>query len=706
MKKFLTALLAASILIPSPILADDKMESMDTVSSEFEEMDDINEELEVISLDETSVMNESTSTDNTCTVNFKAPDKTTSVEVPIKNNVISRLDLIRYIPNGYHFTKEPKDIKYKSGVSTYTVEIAQTSSEQSKWAMPNYEAPCLLQYKDKASNSNPSYWLDFDAWNKVASNNEIPVSKLTAKLKEVDSNAPYTIENPVKRDQLGSVFYLSGSQLTVCGYRFASGAGAVKRVNTNLDTRNITIKLGNEICELQAGDFKENNNSSTSVVDANGDVKVTATTLQNALNAMAKRTNKNYKNGTFTVTGSSIEPATLNVYETNPIGITGATVKLSLSSQSYIGIHFTGANNTSFGMTYIKLGDIDKDNEPGKVSFNEMSTYLNSYSKDLVLAETNDNKKGLDFTNIDFTREATPIRNIDVIPAKDPDTLYNQTFTISFVDSETGKSVSSDDSREWSRFFRTDLGVELNQSNMIADLLPTGYGVALEQIPSSTAQTKKKLSSLSAQGNFSFSILGPKKVTLYVTKLEGYKENTGGHIATKPDTPTPVEPNVPQAPVQQPEPEQPAVTPTQGKQHMFRLYNKTTGEHLYTGSAAEKEKLLAENSGWSDEGQGWIAAAVSAYPVYRLFNPNSGEHHYTKDKNEYETLIRYGWKGEDKAFFSADDINNKITVYRLYNSTAPDIAKHHYTTSKEERDKLIGEGWANEGTGWYGMPLE
>lgn len=135
---------------------------------------------------------------------------------------------------------------------------------------------------------------------------------------------------------------------------------------------------------------------------------------------------------------------------------------------------------------------------------------------------------------------------------------------------------------------------------------------------------------------------------------------------------------------------------------IFRLFNPSTKAHLYTKDEAEKESLLSSGQ-WNNEGHAWRAPSVSSLPVYRLFNPNSGEHHYTTSKNEYDTLVNCGWVGQNTAFYSAEDVENKVPLYRLYNSKAPQAAQHHYTIDEEERDTLVQEGWTLEGTAWYGF---
>ena len=156
----------------------------------------------------------------------------------------------------------------------------------------------------------------------------------------------------------------------------------------------------------------------------------------------------------------------------------------------------------------------------------------------------------------------------------------------------------------------------------------------------------------------------------------------------------------PTKPVEPEEPMEPVATPTS----MYRLYNRLTGEHLYTIDKNERDNLLTSDT-WKDEGEGWIAPSISEYPVYRLLNPNNGDHHYTTDKNEFDTLPSYGWVAEGVAFFSADKENpENVLLYRLYNPNATGAGSHHYTVDTNERDVLVAQGWKYEGLAWAGLP--
>lgn len=128
---------------------------------------------------------------------------------------------------------------------------------------------------------------------------------------------------------------------------------------------------------------------------------------------------------------------------------------------------------------------------------------------------------------------------------------------------------------------------------------------------------------------------------------------------------------------------------------MYRLYNPNSGEHFYTASTAERDKV--RKAGWRYEGIGW-QAPKSGTPVYRLYNPNAGDHHYTPHVSEKNNLVKVGWRYEGISWYSG----GSKPLYRLYNPNAK-AGAHHYTLLQSERNNLIKQGWRNEGIGWYGQ---
>jgi hypothetical protein len=132
---------------------------------------------------------------------------------------------------------------------------------------------------------------------------------------------------------------------------------------------------------------------------------------------------------------------------------------------------------------------------------------------------------------------------------------------------------------------------------------------------------------------------------------------------------------------------------------MYRLYNRWSGEHLFTASADEYAFLAS--IGWTQEGIAWKSPSASDTPVYRLYNPYSGDHFYTSDKTEYDYLGSIGWNQEGISFYSADTTTG-IPIYRLFNKWLTQ-GTHLFTTSADEYRQLGSIGWNQEGIAFYGL---
>lgn len=130
---------------------------------------------------------------------------------------------------------------------------------------------------------------------------------------------------------------------------------------------------------------------------------------------------------------------------------------------------------------------------------------------------------------------------------------------------------------------------------------------------------------------------------------------------------------------------------------LYRLYNKSNGEHLYTKNLKERNYLTGQ--GWKYEGVAWYVPQKSSSPVYRVFNPNTGEHFYTTATRERDYLVKQGWKNEGIGWYS--DAEKKVPVYREFNPNAS-TGTHNYTTSQRENAYLVSSGWKAEGVAWYG----
>lgn len=139
-----------------------------------------------------------------------------------------------------------------------------------------------------------------------------------------------------------------------------------------------------------------------------------------------------------------------------------------------------------------------------------------------------------------------------------------------------------------------------------------------------------------------------------------------------------------------------AATLAAATQDVLRLYNRWSGEHLYTTSRTEYNSL--GKVGWSGEGTAWAAPSSGSNPVWRLYNRWSGDHLLTSDRKEYDTLGRAGWNREGVAFYSGGG----VSVWRLYNRWLK-AGTHLLTTDKTEYDNLIRDGWSGEGVAFYAV---
>ena len=132
---------------------------------------------------------------------------------------------------------------------------------------------------------------------------------------------------------------------------------------------------------------------------------------------------------------------------------------------------------------------------------------------------------------------------------------------------------------------------------------------------------------------------------------------------------------------------------------IYRLYNVSTHEHLYTKDVNE-QKVLSIN-GWQYEGIGWYAPN-SGVSVYRLYNSTLKNHLYTTDTNEKNILIRSGWSidnGGNPVFYSG----GSVPIYRTYNAGLSGV--HLLTTDSNEYNTLGVQGWSKEGVKLYAVSI-
>lgn len=133
---------------------------------------------------------------------------------------------------------------------------------------------------------------------------------------------------------------------------------------------------------------------------------------------------------------------------------------------------------------------------------------------------------------------------------------------------------------------------------------------------------------------------------------------------------------------------------------LYRMYNRKTGEHLYTKDVNEKNVLRGSRI-WNFEGIAWYSPASSSRPVYRVFNPETGEHLYTMDSHEKKVLTsEHQWKDEGVAWYSDDQ--KRVPVYRLFNRFGKGVDAHLNTLDEAEKGSLISRyHWKDEGIAFY-----
>jgi hypothetical protein len=101
----------------------------------------------------------------------------------------------------------------------------------------------------------------------------------------------------------------------------------------------------------------------------------------------------------------------------------------------------------------------------------------------------------------------------------------------------------------------------------------------------------------------------------------------------------------------------------EGALPVYRFFNRDTGSHLYTMDENEKNNIQAKLSNYSFDGINYYAFAsepqdIETVPLYRLYNTTSGSHLFTTDANEFNTIKN----NEDFSHFNVEG-NQGITYY-------------------------------------------
>ena len=136
-----------------------------------------------------------------------------------------------------------------------------------------------------------------------------------------------------------------------------------------------------------------------------------------------------------------------------------------------------------------------------------------------------------------------------------------------------------------------------------------------------------------------------------------------------------------------------------------RLFNQSTGKHLFSSNQTEVDYLTGGSLGWVDEGTAYKNSSSGDISVYRFMV--NGSHFYTANESEKELLIsdptfsHFFFEGEAHKAFSSDSVVGLdiIPVKRFYITTTD---SHVFSSSPVEQEILAKNSiFIDEGIAWY-----
>ena len=147
---------------------------------------------------------------------------------------------------------------------------------------------------------------------------------------------------------------------------------------------------------------------------------------------------------------------------------------------------------------------------------------------------------------------------------------------------------------------------------------------------------------------------------------------------------------------------------------VYRLYNRNTGVHFYTGNEVERDAVV-ELANFDYEGASYqsidpLTGNPQPDPVYRFLNQDTGVHLYTISEVErgvVQEMDNFIFEGE--AFYAYDpeigsEIDSAIPIFRFFNNST---GAHFYTPSAVERDYIEDSlpNFQSEGIAYYAFPV-
>ena len=623
-------------------------------------------------------------------------------EVSLKEGAMtaSLSDYLREIPEGYHYVNKPKnlnidDFNYSENRNQRIagVEIAPTPYGDFQWNFTNQDIKIFVPYKIDGDLAGTLTFGISDI-----KDNKISKETITKRLIGYEATQDLILD----KASTSVIGYKSGNSFFALEYNFNPIEVQQKDLSTPSSGETVSVSIGSGTVEIPLDEFKEDDSFTT---------KNLSQLLQKVLKEIAQKV----IDSVDSILPSPSEP-----------------------SQTFLPGYDLEVKSVSLDLTSKDLDLAGSEQGKIEVKVNSNSHILLNFiptrRKEIAIYEVMQDEEMIETASVirELSLETNSTEEKEIAIVKLEDIASDQKLTPEAIENylQTQEGINKEFNADFKEYFTS---VDFSKPQDLSMINPeTGYieidipVVAAEttDVPNDSGNSKPNNST----GN-SPVVSSPVKPTQStpeqpsvpteepstpVTKPENPVEddsssNNGnsGSSSNKPSSNKPSgggssSSNKPTTTPKPEEPTQPVGTPTT----MYRLYNRLTGEHLYTTDKAEKDHLLISDT-WQDEGQGWIAPSESEYPVYRLLNPNNGDHHYTMDKNEFDTLQTLGWEGEGIAFFSADtESSDHVILHRVYNPNEKGAGSHHYTVDEAEKEALVKLGWQYEGTAWAGLKSE
>ena len=150
-----------------------------------------------------------------------------------------------------------------------------------------------------------------------------------------------------------------------------------------------------------------------------------------------------------------------------------------------------------------------------------------------------------------------------------------------------------------------------------------------------------------------------------------------------------------------------------GREEIYRFFNRETGVHFYTASEVERDSIIESLPNFNLEGTSYqaidpLTGMESTNVVHRFLNQNTGAHVYTINEIERsfiaENLSNYTYEGEVFAAYTSQ-VEGTIPIHRFYNSQ---LDAHFYTPSEAERESVENNlpNYEYEGIAYYAYRVD